>query len=883
MFEGTVVKLIEGQARKTPSATALKFEEVSLTFKTFVEYSNILANQLKTLGVGPEIKVGIMLPRSMELIISMYGILKSGGAFTPINPYDAMDRISYIINDSGISVLITFDEYLTDEIKNFDLSLIKVKLKKNNIFSHKIIKTKEAMDSIEGNAKGDISKNLAYVIYTSGTTGKPKGVMIEHRNLFALMNNYIPKIDENDRILQSMSPTFDGCLYQIFPSLCFGSTLVLWKDNISHAIKKEKISYTSITPSMIELFGPDDLIHLKKIITTGEKLITEVAAKFPSSVEIYNGYGPTEATIATTITKITDSKKIHIGGMYGHVVLYIVNKEMKLCKVGEPGELLIGGEGVGRGYLNRPELTKEKFIENPFGEGRLYKSGDLVQWDNDIELNFLGRIDRQIKLRGYRLELDGIESTISKFPGIMGVFCKVYYNSLVAHVVPENINGEDLKAFLKDKLSPMAIPGRIITHYKFPLTSSGKVDDKALDKSFVIEDDEVFIPLDDFEKNIAEIWKRSIVFYKNENRDVQVNDNFFDLGGNSINAMSLIAEIQKSLKSNDVPLGLIYENPTIKIFCQSLRNRSENDHEKVKITFKDFLDFIRVLPTMAIDAISVLGRPFLLLALCFVNPLFLVIYPIEILLNKTGRVFSFNFLFKISNFLNLNRFLYKDVEILEEAPISDKRSSLICLHPHGLTSHHCGFLINYLLKRNIDFRITFDAWDFKIPLNFTYNVFKGLVPASEKTYRWAFENNISLFVTPGDTPEYWETDNPNTMVLTPNKSFFKMALKNGMPIVPIYVYNLHKSFKTYPNLMKIRNSYKWLKSIFNIHFFTGRLGLPIPFKTNLRYAIGKTIEVGKNENPSWKEVDELVEKYSKAYIELFNRHKSVEDSDLNIK
>jgi len=306
-YENTVLYLFKNQVNLRPNHIAVQIGQTFLTYKELDEKSEEIAQGLITLNLKKDSIIAILLPRSLEMIVSIFGILKSGCAYVPLDPKDGVERVEHILNDTQTPVLITQKKYLESKFHN---SVLEIDLKKGDNWLKFInIAPFEAFESPPCYPFKIDPNSLAYVIYTSGTTGKPKGAMIEHQNLFAYLTNFLPAIDKNDRTLQSMSTTCDSSEAEIFPTLCNGGTLIFWEKDLSATIRKERITYTNLTPSMADLVKSEDCASLKKLIIGGEKLKPEILKRFPGHVDIYNGYGPTEATVDATVTKMNDPTK----------------------------------------------------------------------------------------------------------------------------------------------------------------------------------------------------------------------------------------------------------------------------------------------------------------------------------------------------------------------------------------------------------------------------------------------------------------------------------------------------------------------------------------------------------------------------------------------
>ena len=568
----TIQELFEEQVQKTPDNIALVFDNKTLTYRELNEKSNKLANVLRSKGVKPNSIVGIMIERSLEMLIGIFGVLKSGGAYLPIDIEYPEERINYILKDCGAEIVLT-KNYLKDKLK----------------FSGEILDLKDEKLYQGGNSnleKVNIQTDLAYVIYTSGSTGKPKGVMIEHGSavniLIALQNEY--PLLETDTYLLKTTYTFDVSVAEFFGWFFAGGKLVLlkqWEEKdpqkVLQAIDQYNVTHINFVPSMLSIFldivereGTDTLNKLKYIFAAGEALSKEVVSKFSkltSNVKLENIYGPTESTIYATrcsLSNVTCENIIPIGKPFQNMKAYILDGNNNLQPIGVSGELCLSGKGIARGYINRPDVTASKFISNPFEPGeKVYKTGDLVRWLPDGNIEYLGRIDHQVKIRGFRIELGEIETQLLRHKNIKEtvVIAKEDEKNggkyLCAYVVADkNLTVHELREFLQNTLPEYMVPSHFVQIEKLPLTPNGKVDRKSLPEpnGDIITGEEYIAPTNDIEQKLADVWKEIL----RVNR-VGINDNFFDLGGNSLKAIQMIGH----LKGFSINMRHIMQYPTI--------------------------------------------------------------------------------------------------------------------------------------------------------------------------------------------------------------------------------------------------------------------------------------------------------------------------------
>ncbi|MDP4147320.1 MAG: amino acid adenylation domain-containing protein, partial [Bacillota bacterium] len=564
----TIYELFEEQVEKTPENIAVVYEEKELSYRELNEKANQLARVLREKGVGPDKIVGIMVERSLEMIVGIMGIIKAGGAYLPIDPEYPKERIEYMLEDSKADILLT-----------------QTQLVGKSEFSGNIIKI-DREDLYVGESsnlqKANTSSALAYVIYTSGSTGKPKGVMIEHRSVINFICGTSQKVDitRNYTILALTTMSFDIFLLETLLPLVEGMKVIVVSDKakndavvLNEIITKNNVNIIQATPSRVSLLtnkykDATSLSKVKKLLIGGEALPENLLKMFKEikSTEIFNMYGPTETTVWSSISQVTHKETITIGKPIANTRIYIVDKNNKLQPVGVPGELCISGDGLARGYLNRPELTEEKFIPNPYKTGeRLYKTGDLARWLPDGNIEFIGRIDHQVKIRGFRIELGEIESQLLKHEEIKEAVVidradKEGNKHLCAYVVSDKeITVTELREHLAKELPDYMIPAYFIQLENIPLTPNGKINRKALPEpeGEINIGVEYAAPRNEVEEKIVKVWSEILGVEK-----IGIDDNFFVLGGHSIKALDLASKLNGlniSLKVSEV-----YTYPTIR-------------------------------------------------------------------------------------------------------------------------------------------------------------------------------------------------------------------------------------------------------------------------------------------------------------------------------
>ncbi|MCX7596364.1 MAG: amino acid adenylation domain-containing protein, partial [Fischerella sp.] len=521
---------------------------------------------------------------SLEMIVGLLGILKAGGAYVPLDPSYPAERLSFMLSDSQVSVLLT-QQKLLEYLPKSKAHLVCLDRDWEEICQH----SRENIVNIA------TSKNLAYVIYTSGSTGQPKGVMIQHQSLVSFTETIKGEyeITSSDRILQFASISFDVAAEEIYPCLTSGATLVLRTEEILASIPafEQKCRDWSLTVlNLPTAYWQQWMAELKKtslaipeslrlVIIGGEQAYSEKVAiwqkKVGDRIQLVNSYGPTETTVTSTVYKLPSSASankstsVPIGRAIANVQTYVLDRHLQLVPIGVIGELYIGGANLAKGYLNRPDLTEEKFIFNPFdksNESRLYKTGDLVRYLPDGNIEFLGRIDDQVKIRGFRIEIGEIEAVLSQHPQVQQTAAMVREDQpgnkrLVAYVVPkqEQVTANELRRFLKEKLPDFMIPGAFVNLEALPLTPNGKVDRHALpapDTSSLTQETNFVPPRNTTELQLAQIWSEVLGV-----QSIGIQDNFFELGGDSIIAIQIIA------KANQIGLKLttkqLFQHQTI--------------------------------------------------------------------------------------------------------------------------------------------------------------------------------------------------------------------------------------------------------------------------------------------------------------------------------
>lgn len=585
LFEAQVQETPDAIALNASSANALVFDDEQLSYKELNIRSNQLAHYLKKLGVVPDVLVGICVERSPEAIVALLGILKAGGAYLPLDPSLPQERLDFMLEDAQVSVLLT-QEKLLRHFEDFSNPIICIDKDWATI-------TQYSKENPTSCVKSD---NLAYVIYTSGSTGKPKGVLLQHQGLSNLAKAQIEvfNIQPINRILQFASLSFDASIFEIVMALQTGATLYLANKEsllpgqpLLKLLREKAITHVTLPPAVLAVLPIESLPALQTIICAGESCTDDIVKRWCNSQRrFFNAYGPTEATVWSTVAEIsTMSEKPPIGRPIANTKIYILDKHLQPLPIGITGELYISGEGLAQGYLNRPELTIENFIPNTFIDkkgARLYKTGDLARYRPDGNIEFLGRIDNQVKIRGFRIELSEIETVLSQHQSLRKAVVIVKENVsgdkyLVAYIVP-NIETQNfsslLRKFLKEKLPEYTIPKAFVMLDSLPLTASGKVDRLALtelDSAASGLIDKAFIaPRTPTESTLAKIWAEVLNIER-----VGIYDNFFDLGGDSLLTVRLLKQIHKQFE-NELPLSTLFLNPTIESLATALSSKADS-------------------------------------------------------------------------------------------------------------------------------------------------------------------------------------------------------------------------------------------------------------------------------------------------------------------
>ena len=585
-------QLFEQQVERRPHATALRFRDRQMTYEQLNRRANQVAHRLRKLGVGPEVMVGTLLERSLEMVVGLLGILKAGGAFVPLDANYPAERLAFMASDTKSPVMLVQSSVIQKMVGQSSSAATLVRLDADA----------QDLNSESGDnpAHVNTAESLAYVMYTSGSTGRPKGVMVNHRAVVRLVKNtnYVD-LSEQEIFLQFSPISFDASTLEICAPLLNGGCLAIMPpetqslDEIGAAIRKYGVTSMWLTAGLFNVMVEqrlDDLRPLRQLLVGGDVLspthIRKAMDRLPGC-RLINGYGPTEGTTFTCCHTITrddaQGTSIPIGKPIANTKVYLLDRTYQPVPVGEAGELCVGGDGLARGYLNQPELTAERFVPNPFSVepgSCIYRTGDLARYRNDGTIEFLGRVDDQVKVSGFRIELGEIETVLMEHPNVQSAVVVARQDApgekkLAAYVVlrrPDDDRGE-LRSFLQEKLPAYMVPSEFVALNSLPLSPNGKVDRGALPAPETMRrkiSEGAVSPQTDLEQKIAGIWRRVLCL-----EQVSINDNFFDLGGDSLQLLDAHAELQKIVSSNITVVDL-FEYTTIGALAKYLAKNGRN-------------------------------------------------------------------------------------------------------------------------------------------------------------------------------------------------------------------------------------------------------------------------------------------------------------------
>lgn len=590
-----VHELFEARAAEVPGNTALIFAGRPMSYGELADRSRRLALHLQALGMGPDQRVAVCMDRSADMIVAVLGVLRAGAAYLPIDPNNGEDRIRYMLSDGGVGLMLTqshLQPRLAETVSACGCRTLAV----------------DDPARADGGTGAELRREVgpqhtAYVIYTSGSTGRPKGVVIAHRSLVNLCRAMTTTygITDADRILQFASLSFDMSVEEIFPYLAAGAGIVIREDADIEAEKFYRVvvangvSILNLPPQffgVIEALEPEQqqrvFGQLRLIAFGGEALPdTTLRAVQERGVRIFNAYGPTEYTVNAAIAELGAGRRPSIGKPIANTRLYVLGKHLELLPVGVAGELHIAGEGLALGYLNNPALTAEKFIDNPYAPGKLYKTGDIARWLDDGTIQYLGRSDDQLKIRGFRVEPGEIERVLAEQPGIRNAAVVAHRQQLVAYYVAEEpVEPAVLAAALRKRLPDYMMPSAFTHIDDIPVTANGKIDRKSLQaQALAVTGQAVYTePRNELESRLASIWQEVLGVDR-----IGIDDNFFALGGHSLLAVQIILRANKQLGVS-LSLRALFDAADIRHLAEAVSGSAEASAEDTLADFQEDRD-----------------------------------------------------------------------------------------------------------------------------------------------------------------------------------------------------------------------------------------------------------------------------------------------------
>jgi amino acid adenylation domain-containing protein/non-ribosomal peptide synthase protein (TIGR01720 family) len=587
----TVHRIFEEHAAQAPDSIALVGQRLMpglpsvLTYRELNEQAHRLARKLTSHGVGSGSIAALMIARSIDMVVASMAVLKAGGAYLPVDPTYPRERITFMIEDSGAGVVLTqadFEKKAGSAVRVIDIT-------DPSLYAEAGSEPSESVESVDSEAR---VHDPAYVIYTSGSTGRPKGVVVPHQGLANLTAFHKDKfnIRETDRIIQFASSSFDASVWETYMALHNRAALYVVDEKtilnyraFEDYLNTNKITVATLPPEYAVHLDLERIETLRLLITAGSAPPLEMVERWRKVLDYVNAYGPTETTVCATYNPVPKSgslERVTIGKPINNTSIYITDQDVNILPVGIPGELCVGGAGIAAGYLNRPELTAERFVELK-EKGDLYKTGDLARWLPDGSIEFLGRIDQQVKIRGFRIELGEIENHLLKYEGIKTAVVAAGETDgekhLCAYIVSDkSFDIPELKGYLSRSMPDYMVPSYFKQVETIPLTPAGKVDYKALAAAAtsLAAGVEYVAPENEMEKTIAAVWQEVLGLEK-----VGVNDNFFDIGGNSIKAISLNSKLNHVLE-REISIAALFEHVTISSFVRYL-DREESEAVEV--------------------------------------------------------------------------------------------------------------------------------------------------------------------------------------------------------------------------------------------------------------------------------------------------------------
>ncbi|HYR12282.1 MAG TPA: amino acid adenylation domain-containing protein, partial [Longimicrobium sp.] len=568
--------LFAAQAARTPDAEAVRFAGRGMTYRELDEASSRLAHHLAARGVRPESRVGVLAERAPETVVGILAVLKAGGAYVPLDPAYPAERLRYMLADCGAHTVLA-PAGVPEELAGLIPDVLDLRAEQDAIRRHPA-----AAPPVPAHPDG-----VAYVIYTSGSTGLPKGVMVAHRGVpnLARMHRDRYGVGPGTRVLQFASFSFDAAVWEMFPTLLSGATLVLASRDdllpgpgLVETLRSERVSLVTLPPPVLAVLPADELPELRTVVSAGEALDAAIVDRWSAGRTLVNAYGPTETTVCATFGICqADGRTPPIGRAFDNVHVHVLEGAGRLSPVGVPGELCVGGVGVARGYLNRPALTAERFVPDPFGApgSRMYRTGDRARWRPSGTLEFMGRADGQVKVNGFRVEPGEVEAVLRRYPGVRE--CAVVARQearggrrLVGYVVPEPDAGAPfpaegsalaaaLRAHLLQHLPAHMVPGAFVRLDALPMTPNGKLDRAALPapepgRAHLQEDE----PRNFVEVQLIQLWEEVLGV-----RNVGATQSFFEVGGSSLLALPLLAKMNR-IPGCDVSVSTLFAGATVR-------------------------------------------------------------------------------------------------------------------------------------------------------------------------------------------------------------------------------------------------------------------------------------------------------------------------------
>jgi amino acid adenylation domain-containing protein/thioester reductase-like protein len=623
-YHNLIHQLVERQVLATPAAIAVTFQGQQLTYQELDRKANQLAHYLQSLGVKPETLVGVCIERSLDMLVALLAVLKAGGAYVPLDPSYPTDRIAFMIEDSELPILLTEQAQLTNLPQT----------------SARTIVLEDDRAAIESQSPAQVisdvdADNVAYTIYTSGSTGKPKGVQVLHGGVVNFLESMLlaPGLTADDTLLAVTTISFDIAVLELFLPLSIGAKIELVSREVAtdgvrlaQVMAASGTTFMQATPATWRLLlatgwqGDRQL----KILSGGEAMARNLADRLlECCASLWNMYGPTETTIWSAVYQVEPSTEaVSIGYPIANTQIYTIDERckrqgdaLKQAAAGQPGEIYIGGDGLARGYLNRVEMTAQRFIPDPFSTkpgARLYKTGDLGRIMPDGKIQFIGRADNQVKIRGHRIELGDIEAAIVQYPAIKEAAVitredNVGEKQLVAYLIADNCQNlqSQLRGFLKAKLPEYMVPAVFVMMEQFPLTPNGKVDRRALPDPSQDRPElnvELVEPTTDTERGLAQIWSQMLGI-----SPIGIHDNFFDLGGHSLFVAQMMTRVEETFAVK-LPLIELFAAPTVAGLAQSIDNARDPQTLEGKININELL--VELLVDAQLDPTIVPETPF---------------------------------------------------------------------------------------------------------------------------------------------------------------------------------------------------------------------------------------------------------------------------------